>query len=311
MPDVAGSTVRIPRRDIRFEGLNMPRILTVDAPSNFDFRTAVRGHGWFDLRPFVFDDGSLSLVYANETVAGNPFGMRVTAAGRALRIETDSPSGKAAVETVRRILRLDEDLSEFHRMAKGEPELKWVVKKGGGRLLRSATVFEDLVKTICTTNCSWSLTRVMTANLVERLGREAKGFGKAFPTAEALAEASEKFLRDEIRAGYRAPYLKEVATRVARREIDPESWLDSSVSIAELKREIKGVKGVGDYAAENLLKLLGRYEGLALDSWLRARFKEKHNGGRPASDPKIERFYARFGRWRGLAIWCDLSGHWH
>ena len=31
-----------------------------------------------------------------------------------------------------------------------------------------------------------------------------------------------------------------------------------------MKKEIKKIKGVGDYAAENLLKLLGRYDGLAL-----------------------------------------------
>src|SRR5260370_35068872 len=35
---------------------------------------------------------------------------------------------------------------------------------------------------------------------------------------------------------------------------------------------MKGVKGVGPYAAENVLKLLGRYDGLALDSWTRAKF---------------------------------------
>lgn len=289
----------------------MPKTLRIEVPSGFDFRTAVRGHGWFDLRPFVFDAVRGSLVYATDKGDEKTFGIEVESSGSSLLVRTDSAERKEVLRQVRHMLRLDEDFAEFHRLAKGEPELKWVVKKGGGRLLRSASVFEDLVKTICTTNCSWSLTRTMTTNLVEKLGREAPGFGKAFPTAEALAEPSEKFLREEVRAGYRAPYLRELAARVARGALDPEKWLDASVPTAELKREIKGIKGVGDYAAENLLKLLGRYDGLALDSWLRARFKEKHNGGRAVSDSKIEKFYARFGRWRGLAIWCDLSGHWH
>lgn len=73
---------------------------------------------------------------------------------------------------------------------------------------------------------------------------------------------------------------------------------------------MKGVKGVGDYAAENLLKLVGRYDGLALDSWLRAGFIQKHNKGRACSDKKITRHYARFGSWRGLALWCDMTRDW-
>jgi 3-methyladenine DNA glycosylase/8-oxoguanine DNA glycosylase len=70
---------------------------------------------------------------------------------------------------------------------------------------------------------------------------------------------------------------------------------------------MKSVKGVGDYAAENLLKLVGRYDGLALDSWTRAKFARIRNSGRKASDKKIARFYARFNSWQGLVLWCDLT----
>jgi hypothetical protein len=78
----------------------------------------------------------------------------------------------------------------------------------------------------------------------------------------------------------------------------------------ELMNEIKSVKGAGNYAAENVLKLVGRYDGLALDSWTRAQFARARNNGRVASDKKIARFYSRFDSWRGLALWCDLTRHW-
>jgi hypothetical protein len=78
----------------------------------------------------------------------------------------------------------------------------------------------------------------------------------------------------------------------------------------DLLKEIKNVKGVGNYAAENLLKLIGRYDGLALDSWTRAQFAKSRNKGRTASDKKILRFYSRFNSWRGLALWCDMTRHW-
>jgi N-glycosylase/DNA lyase len=125
-----------------------------------------------------------------------------------------------------------------------------------------------------------------------------------------MATMPLKFFVDRVRAGYRAPYLKELAGRVASGELNVEEWLTSPLSTAELTKEIKSVKGVGNYAAENLLKLLGRYDGLALDSWTRARFFQIRNSGRKANDKKIARYYSRFKEWRGLAIWCDVTRDW-
>jgi N-glycosylase/DNA lyase len=150
----------------------------------------------------------------------------------------------------------------------------------------------------------------MVTSLVEKLGVSAKDGRRAFPTAEVMAAQPERFYRDEIRAGYRASYLKALAERVASGELNVAEWLVLDLPTAELKKMIKGVKGVGDYAADNLLKLLGRYDGLALDSWLRAQFAKTHNRGRKATDKKIERHYARFKEWRGLAIWCDMTRGW-
>ena len=124
---------------------------------------------------------------------------------------------------------------------------------------------------ICTTNCSWALTLKMVNGLVNNLGRESNDGRKSFPNAETMAAMPLKFFVDEVRAGYRAPYLKELADRVASGELNVEEWLSSELPTRDLLKQMKGVKGVGDYAAENLLKLLGRYDGLALDSWTRAQ----------------------------------------
>jgi hypothetical protein len=55
---------------------------------------------------------------------------------------------------------------------------------------------------------------------------------------------------------------------------------------------------------------LGRYEGLAHDSWVRAKFARQRNRGRVAADKKIAKYYSRFGRWQGLALWCDMTRDW-
>ena len=288
--------------------------ITIRPPKTFSFKRTVRSHGWYGLLPFQFDEKSWTLTRVLEMKSGAPVTVRISSRGKSIRIETDRQPGARNLASitgdVRHMLRLDDDLDIFYQAMDREAEFSWVSKQGAGRLLRSPTVFEDLVKMICTTNCSWALTEVMVSGLVNKLGREASDGRRAFPSAEAMAGVSEKFYREEIRSGYRAPYLKELAERVASGSLDPESWLHSQLPTAELQKEMKQVKGVGDYAAENLLKLVGRYDGLALDSWTRAKFSQVRNGGRKASDKKIARYYSRFDSWRGLALWCDMTRDW-
>lgn len=289
--------------------------IRLTTPSGLSFRRTVMSHGWSSLLPFEFDEGSWTLrrvfdsgegkhVTASLTETDGAIAVNI-ARGRfgkreALRIERD----------VRHIFRLDDDMTEFYRAVADDKHFGWIARAGAGRLLRSPTVFEDLVKTICTTNCSWALTKKMVTGLVNNLGRETADGRHAFPTPAAMALAPLSFYSDEMRAGYRAPYFKELAERVAGGELEVESWLTSELPTAELARQMKRVKGVGDYAAENLLKLVGRYDVLALDSWVRGTYARLYNRGRACADEKIARHYARFKAWRGLALWCDMTKDW-
>lgn len=286
--------------------------MTIKAGPSFNFGLTVKSHGWYNLVPFRFDESTNALNYAFLD-GGKVVNAAISRVKGGLRVDLDrSVSEKSTIRNkVRHIFRLDDDLEEFYSEFCGEPEFQWVRAKGAGRLLRSPTVFEDLVKTMCTTNCSWSLTENMVGNLVEKLGQKSKNGASTFPEPESMAAQNEKFFREEIKAGYRSPYFVELAEAVASKKLDPESWLHSELPTPELTKSIKSVKGIGDYAAENMLKLLGRYDGLALDSWLRAEFYKKHNSGRKCSDNKIGKKYSKFGAWRGLAIWCDMTAYWH
>ena len=294
----------------------MSKVFRIEKPENFSFRLTVYSHGWSDLSPFEIDkeSNSLNYVFAGEK-SEEVVSAAISEAGKELEIEisNDKISRKfreKMLHDVRRILRLDDQLGEFYKFTEFEDELAWIGQKKAGRLLRSPTVFEDLVKTICTTNCSWALTKKMVANLVEKLGVKTENGKSTFPTPDKMASVSTEFYKDEIRAGYRAPYFAELAEKVATGKINPENWLDSDLPTNELKREMKQIKGVGDYAAENLLKLVGRYDGLALDSWLRSQFFKKHNNANVCPDSEIEKFYEHFNEWRGLVIWCDLTERW-
>ena len=288
--------------------------LKIPTPPTFNFKRTVISHGWYGLLPFSLDSQKWELTRVIDLGRKPPVTVVMSGRKNYVKVTTSRSLGKAeqakVQRDVRHILRLDDDLQAFYLSIDADPDFAWIGTQGAGRLLRSPTVFEDLVKMICTTNCSWALTVKMVTGLVENLGQESDDGRKTFPTAEVMAAKPLQFFVDEVRAGYRAAYLKELAERVASRELDVEQWLQSPHTTPELIKELKGIKGVGNYAAENLLKLLGRYDGLALDSWTRARFYEIRNSGRKANDKKIARYYDRFNEWRGLALWCDVTRDW-
>jgi 3-methyladenine DNA glycosylase/8-oxoguanine DNA glycosylase len=288
--------------------------IIVQAPRDFSFKRTAFSHGWTELPPFAIDPQIWTITRVLDLDHAQPVTVVITGTKRGVNIHLPRKAGKRALASitrdVRHMLRLDDDLTEFYSAMNAHPDFNWIPRAGAGRLIRSPTVFEDLVKTICTTNCSWSLTKKMVEGLVNNLGRESADGRRTFPTPAAMAAMPASFYRDEVRAGYRAQYLKELAERVAAREIDVEGWLKSELPTAELRRVMKRVKGVGDYVAENLLKLVGRYDVLALDSWVRATFARTRNNGRTTPDAKIARYYSRFNDWRGLALWCDMTRDW-
>ena len=270
--------------------------ITIPTPEQFNFKRTAISHGWYDLPPFTLDRPTWTMTRVIALNDAKPVKVTITEASSALLITVPRKLNKRSeakvIRDVRHIFRLDDDLSPFYETVAGDERFGWIARSGAGRMLRSPSVFEDLIKTVCTTNCSWALTDKMVNQLVNELGETAPDGSRTFPTAEAMAAMPESFYREKIRAGYRAPYLKEIAEQVATGQLDLDAWLVSDLSSDQLKREMKRVKGVGTYAAENLLRLVGRYDGLALDSWVRGKFAKMYNRGRAAQDKKIARFYA-------------------
>jgi N-glycosylase/DNA lyase len=282
-----------------------------------DFPRTLLSHGVADLPPNqIADDGSeLQTVLE---VDGRAWVVRLhsPASGKARLGSVDGgrvpPAGARAqlLQTVRHMLRLDEDLSEFYSVAAQEPALAWVAA-GAGRMLRSPSVFEDVVKTICTTNCTWSATERMVGALVRELGTEAVGAPnqRAFPSPTAVAQADESFFRDVAKAGYRGAYLRGLATDVAKGRLDLEELNDPQLSDAEVSERLLALAGVGPYAVAHMMMLLGRYRPLILDSWTRPTYRRL--AGRPRiTDKGIERAFRRYRQFAGLAFWLTLTEGW-
>lgn len=288
--------------------------LTLRIPDRFNFRRTVLSHGWSTLPPFELDDRGLSLSTTVELPGGDVRRFRMSDGGDHVILHAPGRPRvsvlRALERAARRILALDLDLGPFYRLVEEDEHLSWVAEIGAGRLLRCPSTWEDLVKLVLTTNCSWALTTRMCENLVDLWGVEGDGGARAFPGPRVLAARSEAELRDRARTGYRAPYLLELGSKVAAGECSPEDWENDDRPTSDLRKEMLSLPGVGPYVAENLLKLAGRPEGLALDSWMRGKYSRIYHGGRPVKDRTIARRYGRYGSWAGLAIWCDLTRDW-
>jgi 3-methyladenine DNA glycosylase/8-oxoguanine DNA glycosylase len=295
----------------------------MQAPPGFDLDRVVRSHGWYDLAPWNWDPERRVVARPLRLSGGRVVHAEVAEPGRGrivLRVSGGGRLGAAEAAEVRAAMRaclaLDEDLEPFRARARavegseGARPVQRALDRGLGRLLRSPTVFEDAVKTLCTTNCSWALTRAMTARLVEELGEQGPS-GRAFPGAVAMAGRTERFYRETIRAGYRAPFLRKLARDVVSGRVDLESWRNPSIPPADLRRLILELDGFGPYAAEHLMRLLGRHEGLALDSWTRRKIAGLRGRKRQPSDKVLTGWFAPWGEWAGLAMWLEATSDWH
>ncbi len=302
---------------IRGSEVMISKRFQITVPPGFNFWRTVYSHGWCALPPFSIqkESGTFSRIVSLEDeilveCVMRDAGDKITVLARSESALTGDQ--KVCIKHQLKVcLHLDEEMSEFYAEAQRSPRFRWIPKAGAGRMLRSPTVFEDVVKMICTTNCSWSLTEVMVLNLTTQLGRSFEGGKYSFPTPEAIAGKSDPFLRKNIRSGYRSPYLLELAENVASGRLDLESWRSSPVPTEDLFKTVRSVKGMGDYAAGNILKLLGRYDYLGLDSWVRRRFYDLHTKGRKVKDSTIEKHYAPFGKFRGLFFWLEMTRHWY
>jgi N-glycosylase/DNA lyase len=228
---------------------------------------------------------------------------RITVLGR-------SPSKRLAdklLARVRHVLALDEDLSAFYDLIDADPDLSWA-GEGAGRMIRSPTVFEDVVKTICTTNTAWSATRKLVTALDATHGPKAPGGRHAFPTPEAMADQDDRFYKEVVRSGYRGPYFRSIAADVAEGKLDLETLLDPELPDDEVAARLLALPGVGPYATAQMMMLLGRHSRLILDSWSRPKYARLV--GRKASDRTIERRFRRYSPYSGLAFWLYVTRDW-
>lgn len=292
---------------------------TLSARPPFKFLSVVNSHGWRQLAPFSYDELTNTLSYLLRLSNGQVIELKFHDAADGVTVETeklDKLEKKEVVNIVTWMFGLDMDFSSFYKALRGEPKLMRAKKLSLGRLLRAPTLFEDVVKTILTTNTLWAATRNMSRKLVDEFGERLSTDGrvapndsegrtktKSFPTPEAIAASNPDYIKEKIRVGYRAPAIHELAVRVASGQLNLESLKTSEVPTLELRKELMKINGVGPYAAANLMMLLGRHDFIPIDSSALSVVSQEWYRGKPVTAKEVEKHFKKWGEYKGLAFW--------
>lgn len=243
-----------------------------------DLGLTVTSHGWAQLAPWQWDAERPCL--ARTERIGGAIGT-VAATQRdpgSLRVAWRGFAAGAGPEILRRVRRWVS--AEWHpapAIAALRPAFAAeaaLIERGGGRILRCSSFYEDFVKTVLTINTSWSATLRMAAALVAEPG------GGAFPAPDAVLDYGERRLREQAKLGFRAATVIS-ATRRMRDDgaIDPNGDGDA------LRLDhgyLTGLKGIGPYAAAHCRLLLQDFSRIPVDTVAIADLRERY-GQDPAA----------------------------
>lgn len=275
--------------------------LTLPLPPRFDLRRAVCSYGYFLLAPNRWDPATQAF-HRPLLVDGRVVNVTVTQRDNRLRVNCDRLDAAERREVKRqlaRVLRLDEDFAPWFRLHPAARRARFA------RLIRSPSLFEDMVKTITGCNVSWPNTVRMNARLCEQVGT-----GGAFPSPEQVAALAPAQLAQRCKVGYRAERIVRLARDIVDGRLDL-AWFESPRRTSdELYHALLKIHGLGPYAASNLCQLLGHYDRIAIDTETYRHFCAEQGLERPR-DPKklhgaIERRYAPYAPYQFLAYWFDL-----
>jgi N-glycosylase/DNA lyase len=264
--------------------------LTLRSP--IDLGLTVASHGWVHLAPWQWDPEQSCLgrterigpaIGTVEVRQEGPENLAVTAAGLG---DADFPE---ILRRVGRWISADWDPAPAIAALAGPMPLEAaLIARGGGRMLRCSTFYEDFVKTVLTINTSWSATLRMSAALVAEPG------GGAFPEPAAVLDYGEARLRERAKLGFRAATI----ASATRRMLD-DAVIDSRGNGRDPRLDydyLTSLKGIGPYAAAHCGLLLHDFQRIPVDTVVTAHLRDRH-----AMTP--EEFIARHGEcgpWLGL-----------
>ncbi|HTT81534.1 MAG TPA: hypothetical protein VMF86_17850, partial [Stellaceae bacterium] len=249
-----------------------PDRVALPLPWPIDLRLTVASHGWAYLAPWQWEPASGRLARV-ERIGDRVGTIAVTQREPlALDMAWEGFADSDAPEIRRRVGRwVSAEWDPAPAVAALEdafPDDAALIARGGGRLLRCSTFYEDFLKTLLTVNTSWAGTVRMSAALVD-----GPGIG-AFPPPATILDEGEERLRAVAKLGFRAP----TAIAATRRMLDDGAIdADGHGDPEKLDHDyLLSLKGIGPYAAAHCRMLLHDFSRIPVDSVAVAHLREHH-----------------------------------
>jgi DNA-3-methyladenine glycosylase II len=177
-----------------------------------------------------------------------------------VRISATRPQAvKAEVAAlVTRMLGLERDLSDFYRLARGDPRLRELAERlRGMKPVRYATVFEGFANAVACQLVSLSAGMHVLNRMADAYGEPVKVDGgaapmRSFPAAESIARSTPDALRAFGLSRQKGEYL----IGLARLAIDPNDRDFASIDRlgdADAIARLSKIRGVGRWTAEYVM----------------------------------------------------------
>ncbi|MCC7293957.1 MAG: hypothetical protein IT449_18000 [Phycisphaerales bacterium] len=329
------------------------RKLELEVAAPFSLRATALGHGWHECAPMSWCEGGGCLQWLTRegsqvrrisvlqrASSRQRVTLEVLLEGRELTNASEELARRECVVSLGLASRLD----EFHELCRAHPLLHVIPKLGAGRLLRNASMTENILKAICGTNVNWDQA-VKMINRLAQLGPLFPHFRNltAWPTCREILKAGDSYVRGVARLGYRTEAILKLCQESvtgdaehdgqegprkrtpseargsarAREGIEAAAGLEALDALARteptpaLRKRLLGIRGVGPATAGFLLSILGHHDHLSIDSATLAHVTRLHLGGRKKATAKqVEAIYEPYGKWKNLVYWFENWIHW-
>lgn len=267
----------------------------------FNYDKFIYFHGWIYLSPFsVCDDKSIdtylrlkkgkSIKVKIKTSEGDIF-TTITISTQE-RKEISEGDRDVLKGQIKRMFCLDQDFTEFHNICRNIPDLNFVHTENCKGMLRSPNAFEDLIKTICTTNCDWRNTKKMCSALCSLDGGN-------IPTPKEILRYNEPALSKLVPLGYRAKTVLEVSRLTDEGKLDLDKWAKEK-DYSRIRKSLISIWGIGDYCVNHLLVMLGDFSFIPIDSEVLKYLRETYFRGRQVSEKEAVKPFEQFQEYKYL-----------
>ncbi len=306
------------------EQLTRKRSFELEAIPPFDFNMSIEK----EIAIRKMDDADILVDIFHENVFWSGMYVRGCSIGLKIRQQADSlsfdvfSSSELSNDDEKEILKnmeyrfgLKEDIVPFYELAEKDPIMKEMCRSlYGMRKVSCSCLFDILSITILLQNAPVKRTNQMILSLLHRFGRPISFDDRSIYlwfTPESIDTTTLDVLKEECRMGYRAPYLKSIASSILR-GYDLESL--RSLPTPDAKNRLMELKGIGGYSAEMVLLDMRRYDVFPVDAWSVQLYWNLYFS-EPIPTPRQEalkkaRCHAetQWGDWMGLAWTYVVNG---